>query len=751
MSEQLTIVIKGDAAQFTRTMGTVDRAIQRAQGSVRQFGHSTVSGTQAASAAIRILEGDTTNLVRAAENFIGRSRVLSGVLKTAFPVIGAVAVGAVIAEGTQKLVKFIETANRVPQALQNAFSRSNLSITASNDSLQKSNDELRNQIALLDHTPVNNIAIAIDDARIAADKLAQSLANDRQQLQSMLKENSVGLLAGVFTHQGTTGATAGLVNYWAQELSQKGNAVVIAQHQYGVGSAQDKAAQAALAQRQQDAEASVRQRLAQLQAMQSHHVSGARSMGAGANADETANIDIAQGYLTQLYGRDNESSLEKQNASLSARKQQLENAQKAAEAEKRANEKLQETVRQILEQRKENAEQMAEYARTPGLIAPHALLGMNGQAGAVPQGLTQQTDLSRDSDAMKGLGDPSRAAASWLKNLNEGVAIQKANADALAEQALQMGIATGQMTRLDAAQVQASLHTQEYTEALRTLQQNRAGVMARTDLSPLERNQQLSGIDNQIAQLQGQRSVQSAQDQAAIQAATTMGQLRDAASHLADQFTDLGSQLSGLMTETVNGVNQSLASALMAHATNGQEYRRNIQNAMAGQARQLGARGLNVAFQQIEGGLFGKKADGSSQASALWVRMAGIGGAVGGSIASGASSVGSGVSSLFSRLVSWLPHFASGGDTPSNMPILVGEHGPEVFHPGVAGHVTPNHRLMTGSSSQHNVFIDARGSQDEAAVTATLHRAMQTYGPYAVGASVGAVDEQRKRMPLSRR
>jgi hypothetical protein len=742
MSEALTIIVKGDAAQFTRTMQTVDRAIQKAQGSVRSFGHSTTSNTQAASAAIRLLEGDMTNMVRAAENFVGRSRMLSGVLKTAFPVIGAVAIGAVIAEGTQRLLKFIETANRVPQALQNAFASSNLTITASNDALQKSNDELRNQISLLENRPGNDIALALDDARIAADKLAKSLGEDRKQFAAMLKENSLGMFAGVLTHQGNTNGTAGLVNYWSQQLQQRGNAVVIAQHQYGVGSSQDKTAQAALAQRQRDAEASVRQRLSQLQAMQRHHVSGWRSMGSGATADQTGNIDIAQGYLSQLYGRDNEASLESDNAKLQAKKSQLENSRKLSEQQKKANEQVEKNVRDILTQRRQNDQQMADYARTPGLIAPHRLLGMNGQAGAAPQGLALNRDLSQNSEMTKGLGDASKAAVGWLKNMNDGVAIQKANADALAEQSLQMAIATGRISRLDAAQVQAQLHTQEYTETLRQLQSNRAAITARTDLSPLDRKQQLSGIDNQIATLNGERAMQSRSDQAAIQAATTMGQLRDATAQLAIQFKDLGGQLSTLAVETINGINQSLATALVSHASNGQEYRRNITNALSGQARQLGARGLNMAFQQVEGGLFGKRADGSSAASALWVRMAGVGGAV----ASGASSVGSGISGLWGRLVSRLPHFAGGGSTPSNMPIVVGENGPEIFNPGMAGQVIPNHRLASSLGSTHtSISVDARGSNDPAAVHAAAQRAVLAAVPHILAASQAKAADDRRR------
>ena len=785
----------------------------------KQFKHSTVSNTQAASAAIRLMEGDVTNLVRAAERFVAQSRVLSGVLKTAFPVIGAVAIAGVIGEGVKKIVQFIEKANKVPQALQNAFQSANLSITSSNDALQKSNDELRNQIALLEHKPVNNAAIAIDDARLAADKLAKSLEEDNKQIQALLKDNSLSMLAGMFTHQGRTAGTSGLVQYWANELQQRGNAVVIAQHQYGVGSAQDKAAQAALAQRQKDAEASVQRQLALLQQMQTHHVAGFRSGGSGATADQSANIDIAQGYLAQLYGRDNEASLQNTNASLQAKKQALTHAKELAGEEKQLQLKQVETWKnnlvglQAIRALSVNDEanywiKMASTVKNGSLAQQKALQEANRlisqqvrqeaqerdkwkAAGLTPdqtftdsQGMTQSgtwknsaTDLSKDTDAMKLLSEQGRAVTQWLSNLNRASDIQQANADALAEQSLQMAIATGHISRMDAAQVQARLHTQEYTDALKQLEDARKAVLGRSDLSPLDKNAQTSALDNQIAILNGSRDLQTQQDDAAIQAATTMGQLRNAAAQLATQFNDLGSQLSGLFAGAIDSTNQSLASALMAHTYNGYEYRRNIVNAMSGQLRQFGSGGLNIAFQHLEGGLLGKfgmgKPDGS-KSRPLYVQFANgptdiskTIGATGHQITNTVQSTSRGLlgmmndSNFFGKLFGGSlfgagglfdgGHFAGGGAVKAGVPINVGELGPERFVPYTNGRIIPNNELRANSGPTHIAYIDATGSADPEAVTRQVHAAMQAYGPYAVSASVSAVDEQRKRIPLSKR
>lgn len=43
--------------------------------------------------------------------------------------------------------------------------------------------------------------------------------------------------------------------------------------------------------------------------------------------------------------------------------------------------------------------------------------------------------------------------------------------------------------------------------------------------------------------------------------------------------------------------------------------------------------------------------------------------------------------------------FAGGGDVAGGRPILVGERGPEIFNPGMSGHITPNHALGGGGNS----------------------------------------------------
>lgn len=778
----VTVYLTVNAKDYTSGMKQAAALAETFGQRTKAAGHATVSQMQAASASIRLFEGGMTNNIRAVERFISTIPGVGAALKAAFPVVGGLALAGLFVKLGDEVVKFIQTARQMPQVLQGAFQASNLSITATNDELRKSNDQLANQIALLEGKPANNAAIALDDARIAADKLAKSLEQDNRQLTELLKANSLGSMAALFTGQAPTGSSADAVTSWAAELQRRSNNVVIAQHQYGVGSDQDKSAQAALAQSQKDAEAAITKRLAAAQRTQADYL----RVGAGRGIeDQSGDINLLQGYQTQLYGRDDEASLEKTNAQESAKKQQLEDAKKfaaqQAEAQRKINDQTHQDSAALVAMHRESAGQMDEYSRTPGLIAPHGLFGLNGQQAEAPNAVPMQAQsLASNPDFTKGQEEQGKALAEYLKNLNEGVSIQKQNAAAFAESSLQMALATGQMTKLDAAQIQAQLHTDEYNDTLTSLQDALANV-GNLGLTADEQKARTTDLNNQIGKLSGSRGVQSMQDQAAINAATVMGKLSQSVSDLANKFTDFGSQLATLTVNAIQGMNEALSTALMAHAVNGREYRAGLMNAVGGQFRQIGSSGLNMVMQEGEGSLLkmltGKNpmAKLGSKDNPMYVRNAdGVGGLAGGAgsgpgilsflsgsgtggvipAMSSAASASADVSSIGSLLSAFpmIPGFATGGDTPTESPFWVGEDGPELMSLPFTTHITPNRDAvsMTGSSSP-TFHIDARGSNDPAQTEAAIHRAMSQYLPQAVAASVHASQEYRKRRPGSAR
>src|SRR5580693_9779976 len=91
----LTVNAKDYSSGMKKAAELADTFGQR----TKAAGASTVSSVQAASGAIRLLEGDITRNVRAVEKFITTIPGMGTALKAAFPVVGAIAFAGVIARG----------------------------------------------------------------------------------------------------------------------------------------------------------------------------------------------------------------------------------------------------------------------------------------------------------------------------------------------------------------------------------------------------------------------------------------------------------------------------------------------------------------------------------------------------------------------------------------------------------------------------------------------------------------------------
>lgn len=156
----------------------------------------------AASAAIRVFEGAMP--IRAVERFAVNILGLGPILRTAFPVIGAIALGEVLVSIGGKLWKFITGVRDGAEIMAGAFDKMNGSIRTSDDELRVVGDRLRDEIAKLEHKPENALALSLDEARVAADHLAESIGKDISALNELLKKEGIGRLNGFFTGRSST-------------------------------------------------------------------------------------------------------------------------------------------------------------------------------------------------------------------------------------------------------------------------------------------------------------------------------------------------------------------------------------------------------------------------------------------------------------------------------------------------------------------------------------------------------------------
>lgn len=111
-----------------------------------------------------------------------------------------------------------------------------------------------------------------------------------------------------------------------------------------------------------------------------------------------------------------------------------------------------------------------------------------------------------------------------------------------------------------------------------------------------------------------------------------------------------------------------------------------------------------------------------------------VSGALGGLKPGGAS--GGAFGSSTGNFLPGVPRNAYGGSVMGNRPTLVGERGPELFVPGGNGTIIPNSNMRGGGGgSSFNISVDARGSNDPAAVRAQVMQGILETAPAIIAAA----------------
>ena len=216
----ISINLVAGTAQFNADMGKAKAQIVAVGGAAQDAGRHVVSGMQASSAAIRVMEGGMTNNLRAVERFVSGTLGLGPALQAIFPVVGALAFGGLIVSIGEKVYTFFKNAQEGATRVANAFRELNQPLRLTNDELRLANDHLANDIAKLEGKRQNNLAVALDEARVVADKLAKSLDDDLQKLEKLMKENNIGKLNGLFTGRAGTGKDEDEVKRFTDEMAR---------------------------------------------------------------------------------------------------------------------------------------------------------------------------------------------------------------------------------------------------------------------------------------------------------------------------------------------------------------------------------------------------------------------------------------------------------------------------------------------------------------------------------------------------
>jgi hypothetical protein len=170
----------------------------------REVSASGVSGVQATSGALRVLEGNMTNNLRASERFVANVLHLGPVLQAAFPIVGAVAFGGILLNLGEKVVDFFKQVADAPNRIRDAFRGITEPLEKENDELQVTNDKLAMEIGKLSGHPGNGLQLGLHEAWVVADKLEATVSKTLKELGEVQKKEGIGALNAFFTGRAST-------------------------------------------------------------------------------------------------------------------------------------------------------------------------------------------------------------------------------------------------------------------------------------------------------------------------------------------------------------------------------------------------------------------------------------------------------------------------------------------------------------------------------------------------------------------
>ena len=790
------VVLSANATGFSAALTEAQRNLDKLSGKTKEFGSHTVSGMQAASASIRLLENPLGNNIRAIERLISQSKVLSSVMKAAFPLVGAIAIGSMIAKLGTEVGEFITEVNGMPKAIEQGFAALNLSTKTATDEIVLSTDKMKDHLAILEHKPATNGAkIAADEIALAADKAAERIINANNKLNELLSKNHLSGFAVLLGKQGTGDRENAAKKFGSQADDAA----------YDLANAttpqQTAAAQAKLAKVQAD----------QLKEAQDD-LKKRQDVAAGPDAkynDDSANMNIDKGVITNILNQRKQAQAESDQAVTEGQVKTAEdakaNAEKANEAAKKAaeqrlknyedelkrfdaihgrdlqgdilfwqqklsvfakgssefdsvrekfdaalaarNEKNAETIK---EQRRKDLESSATDAEGPELA---------NRADEFFAKMGQQ----KTGDAYAGYADSN--ALALVKNRNDEQ-----------EQSAKIQDAMGSsITKVAAAAALAALHTKTYNEQLAILQSNARNAAAQLAADPTNKGLQKADEEAKanLDTAGKTRTIQVRSDNDAQYGRTTSGLVgfTDALDDVARSSKDWATTMSELTTSSLQSVNSEIVKAISGQRTNWGNMGAGIFRNVAGAGLQHAEGSVLSAFG-FGGGKMG------TQSNPMWTKSAD---AIGGAFGSMAHSAGSFLSHLFGGgqgssssstsstsassspgsllsgfgplLMTGLPFLASGGPLQANMPAIIGERGPELWMPSQNGTVIPNHKLgsMGTGDTHHNWYINASNATDPAQTKAQVQRGIMQAAPQIIAASHHADREAQKRRPSTQR
>jgi lambda family phage tail tape measure protein len=721
----IRVVLKAGTEQFVVDLDTAKKK-------VKEVHDHAVSGSVAASGALRALEGQWANNTTAIETYLGSLKGVGPALQAVFPVVGFLGVSAALVEMGKKAYEAYESLERLaeaPKHIRQGFADLNRPIEITNAGLAKQADLLENEIAKLQGKPQNGLKVALDEALESSFKLSQSIQQNFKDLGNFLETQSFGTLKGFITGQAPNEEIKKHFDHVIAQIDAATTAYDVQLSEIDPNSKGAKARIDAL----NDAKSKGLLRLFNdALAYTASQTEERRKSQAYANEivdkpigvdaygrvisttkaprgglDQTAALEYLSGISTRFRAAIANLSLSRRVTSdqnqLNILKANADDGAAGGSAEQRKNTNLEVAIklRDILNK------QAAEFQKRLENIAQLAADQNDKDQQARQAYEANLILLNRQVDAAKELAEAETKGADAVYAAQKKLALAAINDPIqrrLTGQLLDQQHAGG----INNAVAQIDRQT-EATKKLAAVANAGRDAQRRAEIENIRNSGQAKEIiEAQVKAIQERHKLENKQE-------LITGNANDGVkryfTEMRDNVQSTAAQVHNVLGGAFMGLNDTLAAMLSGQQASWSSF-------FAGLAARIAQVGLANLEGKLLGGLFG-----------------GTSGKSGG---------------LLSAIFGGIGHRASGGPVRAGNPYVVGEIGQELFVPDQPGTIIPNNKLggfKGGSVAYYS--IDARGA-NAADVEARVNRSLIAVHGHAVRSAVAVQTEQRLRSPRSK-
>jgi hypothetical protein len=748
-------------------------AIGEASGLTKKFAAETREQMNQSRESVRLLSEELgLGIPRGLQGIISKLPGVTTAMNAAFDAVVVFALIDTVVKVTEKVVEFSRKNEEAAKKTAAAWDEAHGKLEKELDTLTVTGDKLDETYDKMSKKPGNALALALDEAKVTADNLAESLKTDLALMDQLFKDQSVSkwqVVLGQFGDGGNTADTQTMLEGHRTDLNTAERTA-----KENVRNAKTpEAAQAA-----QDAGKVV--------------VDGIIKAALADIAKRSAEINGNVSYLGNPTPYANvHGNQDKNNAMLAGGKdifensgdvfdQQIANAGKvirnqkqsdAATAESERLKSFEDTAKRMKELQGADAlalaaywehlvrtnqkgskafeDSLREHSATAGVEAMKEVHGggksTDEQFAEFRKSLIVKNTpdgIGDTGDAMQkflgfGGGDAGEKISAELAKGGEAYARFAAELDGVK---LKVSESTGALTPHAAALAEAAAHAKAYAAELKPLNEQLERLKKDSTLTDDERQSRMMAVGNEQSQVTYRYQLQQVSDGAAAFKTSFAGQMEEMFNGILLKSEDFGDQLKSTITGALGDVNNALIHILTTKPQAGDHPFKEAGKAIF---TDVAKKGLETA----EGGLMKL---GASALNPMWVRMAGAGGGA----AAASKSAGSGFGGLIGSVLSMLIPRAGGGVMSPGDFYMTGEQGPELMQVGSTSKIN-NARdtasIMAGGSGggspTHNWNIDARGATDPAAVYQAAQRAIMAAAPRLVAATHTMQRDDARRRP----